>query len=315
MRDVLIALVPGTAVYVWWFGPGVAIQITLAMLTALLCEFLVCALRRRPAREALGDLSALVAAWLLALCIPCLAPWWVTVTGTVFAIVVAKQLYGGLGANIFNPAMAGYAALIISFPAPMTLWPGPDAAALDLAATLAVIGGGAVAPEGLSGATALDYAKTQLSLQQSIDAIGGDARFGQLASAGWEWIAAGHLAGGLWLLWRGVIRWHIPVAVLAALLLLASGWHLIDARHYASPVFHLFAGSAILGAFFIATDPVTAPTSVRGRLIFGAAIGVLVYVIRTWGGYPDGIAFAVLLMNMAAPAIDYFTTGRAAGAR
>ncbi|MDH3713156.1 MAG: RnfABCDGE type electron transport complex subunit D [Gammaproteobacteria bacterium] len=313
MCDVILALLPGTALYVWWFGFGVLVQICLAIVTALVCEAIVCGLRRKPMRQTLGDLSAIVTAWLLALCIPSLAPWWLIVSGTAFAVVLVKHAYGGLGTNIFNPAMAGYAALLISFPVPMTQWPGGDAATLDLAACLAVIGANTTALDGLTAATALDYAKTQLLLERGFDAMRGEPVFGTLASNGWEWIAVGHLGGGLWLLWRGVIRWQIPAAMLAALLLSALLFHLLDAQRYASPLFHLFAGATVLGAFFIATDPVTAATSPRGRLVFATGIGALVYVIRTWGGYPDGVAFAVLVMNMAAPAIDYFAAPRVLG--
>jgi electron transport complex protein RnfD len=313
MGDVLIALLPGTGIYVWWFGYGVLVQICLAIVTALVCEAIVCRLRRQPVRETLSDLSAIVTAWLLALCVPSLAPWWLIVTGSAFAIVLVKHVYGGLGANIFNPAMAGYAALLISFPGPMTLWPSPDASTLDVAACLAVIGANSATLDGVTAATALDYAKTQLLLERSLDAMRGESVFGTLASSGWEWLAVGYLIGGSWLLWRGVIRWQIPAAMLAALLLPALIFHLVDAERYASPLFHLFAGAAVLGAFFIATDPVTAATTPRGRLVFGAGIGILVYVIRTWGGYPDGVAFAVLIMNLAAPAIDYFATPRVLG--
>ncbi|MDY0050017.1 MAG: RnfABCDGE type electron transport complex subunit D, partial [Halothiobacillaceae bacterium] len=137
--------------------------------------------------------------------------------------------------------------------------------------------------------------------------------FGWLGGQGSEWVVLAFLAGGLWLLWRGVIRWHIPVAVLTSLLLVSGLFWLIDPAHHASPLLHLFAGAAVFGAFFIATDPVTASTTVLGRLVFGAGIGLLIYLIRTFGGYPDGVAFAVLLMNLAVPLIDYYTRPRVFG--
>jgi electron transport complex protein RnfD len=313
MGDVIIALLPGTGIYVWWFGCGVLVQICLAVVTAAVCEGVVCWLRGKPVRRTLSDLSAIVTGWLLALCVPSLAPWWVIVTGTAFAILLVKHVYGGLGANIFNPAMAGYAVLLISFPGPMTLWPAANPATFDAATCLAVIGANSAALDGLTAATALDYVKTQLLLERSLGAMHGESVFGSLASNGWEWVAMGYLTGGSWLLWRGVIRWQIPAAMLAALLLAALTFQLVDAQRYASPLFHLFAGATVLGAFFIATDPVTAATSPRGCLVFGTGIGILVYVIRTWGGYPDGVAFAVLIMNLAAPAIDYFAAPRVVG--
>jgi len=313
MRDVLLGLLPGTGIYAWWFGYGIVLQICLAIGTALACEAIICQIRGKPVRQTLGDLSAVVTAWLLALCIPSLAPWWLIVTGTAFAVIFVKQLYGGLGANIFNPAMAGYAILIISFPVHMTQWPGTQAATFDATTVLAVMDSNAVSLDGLTSATALDYVKTQLLLGRDLGTMSSERIFGHVGSSGWEWIAAGYVLGGLWLLWRGVIRWQIPTAVLAGLLLPALIFHLIDPAHYASPLFHLFAGAVMLGAFFIATDPVTAATSPRGLLIFGAGIGALVYVIRTWGGYPDGVAFAVLIMNMTAPAIDYFTAPGVSG--
>lgn len=315
MHAVLVALLPGTACYVWWFGWGIVVQIGIAIVTALVCEAGVCLLRARHVRQTLGDLSAVVTAWLLALCIPSLAPWWLIVTGTAFAIVFAKHLYGGLGANIFNPAMVGYAVLLISFPVPMTSWPSPDASALSLFETMAAIGTQHAYPDSFTGATALDYAKTSVSLQHDLNTLHNEQIFGSFAAKGWEWIAAAYLLGGVWLLWRGTIRWHIPTAMLASLLGLALIFNFIDPARFASPLLHLFAGAALLGAFFIATDPVTAASSFRGRLLYGAGIGILTYVIRTWGGYPDGVAFAVLLMNLAVPAIDYFVVAEGAGAR
>jgi len=160
----------------------------------------------------------------------------------------------------------------------------------------------------LSTATPLDTLKTQLGLMLTIGEItAGNPTFGGLGGAGWEWINAGFLIGGLGLLVRRVISWQIPVATLGGLAVAALGFYAIDPDSYASPLFHLFSGAAMLGAFFIATDPVTASTTTRGRLVYGAGIGVIVYVIRTWGGYPDGVAFGVLLMNMAVPTIDYYT--------
>jgi electron transport complex protein RnfD len=133
------------------------------------------------------------------------------------------------------------------------------------------------------------------------------------AGKGWEWINVLILGGGLWLIFKGVIRWHIPVALLSTIVLFATLFYFVDSQHYSSPLFHLFSGASMLGAFFIATDPVSACTTPKGQLVYGAGIGMLTYVIRVWGGYPDAIAFAVLLMNIAAPTIDYYTRPRVFG--
>jgi electron transport complex protein RnfD len=163
-------------------------------------------------------------------------------------------------------------------------------------------------------ATPLDTIKTQLKLDRSVEQIVNTGSvFGSFGGKGWEWINVAFLAGGLWMIYKRIISWHIPVAMLAALTLMAVIFYAVDPTAYSSPVFHLFSGAAMLGAFFIATDPVTASTTPRGRLIYGAGIGALTYIIRTWGGFPDGVAFAVLLMNIAAPTIDYYTQPRVFG--
>lgn len=320
MLQVSLALVPGIAVYAWLFGPAILINLMWMVLLALGFEALFLKLRGREPAPALGDGSALLTALLLGLAIPPLAPWWLSMVGIFFAIIVAKQLYGGLGYNPFNPAMIGYAVLLISFPLEMTTWP----AALDSTEGHGLGAGDAFRHifglardsgiDAISGATPLDTLKTQLGLGHSVDAIrASHPIFGSLGGTDWQWISLAFLAGGLWLIWRRIISWHIPVALLGSLALMAAVFYAINPEHYSSPLFQLFSGAAMLGAFFIATDPVTAATSNRGKLWFGAGIGILTYVIRAWGGYPDGIAFAVLLMNMAAPTIDYYTTPRVFG--
>jgi electron transport complex protein RnfD len=320
MLKVLLALVPGIAAYVWVFGSGILVSLALASATALLAEAAMLKLRDRPVRPFLMDGSALVTAWLLALALPPLAPWWLVVVGTLFAIVVAKQLYGGLGYNPFNPAMVGYAVLLISFPAIMTQWPSP----LELAQTplgfleqLRYIFGrtlpDGVALDAISSATPLDYLKTQLKLQHGITEIAQAPMFGTLGGMGVEWVAGAYLLGGLYLMQQRIVGWHVPVAFLLALAAMAGVSHLVDPAHYAGPVFHLFSGAAMLCAFFIATDPISGPTTPKGKLLFAAGIGVLSWLIRTWGGYPDGVAFAVLLMNMCVPLIDAYTQPRVFG--
>ncbi len=314
MRRVVYALIPGILCAWWILGWGVLINLLLAGITALAAEAAMLALRKRPVWPTLQDYSALITGLLLALALPPLAPWWIPVLGSLFAIILAKQLYGGLGYNPFNPAMVGYVVLLISFPREMTLWSPPsgiDAPSLGLADTLALIFTQQV-PAGqtldaLTMATPLDSMKTRLGLGDTLSEIQQSPLFGAFGGKGWEWINLGFLLGGLALLYWKVIRWQIPVAMLATLFLLSGIFYVGDSDNYASPLFHLFSGAAMLGAFFIATDPVSAATTNRGRLYYGAGIGALVYIIRTWGGYPDAVAFAVLLMNMAAPTIDYYT--------
>lgn len=320
MFKVLLALVPGIIAYVWVFGSGILITLALASVTALASEAAMLRLRKRPVMPFLSDNSALVTAWLLALALPPLAPWWLVVVGTAFAIVIAKQLYGGLGYNPFNPAMIGYAVLLISFPVIMTQWPAPLALAhaqLSFADQLAWIFGHQL-PDGLkldaiSTATPLDYLKTQLKLEHSVATISQAPVFGVFAAKGGEYVTGAFLLGGLYLLQQRIISWHIPVAFLGALAAISGIFFLADPQHYASPMFHLFVGAAILGAFFIATDPVSGPTTPRGKLIFAAAIGVLTWLIRVYGGYPDGVAFAVILMNLCVPLIDAYTQPRVFG--
>lgn len=322
MLQVLVALVPGVAAYVWFFGWGVVLNILLAGMVAVAVEALMLRLRHRQLRPFLTDGSAVVTGVLLALAIPPLAPWWVTTVGVAFAIVFGKQLFGGLGYNPFNPAMLGYAVLLISFPREMTTWLQPatliDAPPGLLGSATAIFtgqlpGGGTV--DAISSATPLDTLKTELVMNRTVEEVTSGPLFGSVGGTGWEWVTGGYLLGGLWLLYKRAIAWHIPVAMLGSLFLVALVFSIFDSGTYASPLFHLFSGAAMLGAFFIATDPVSASTTNMGRLVYGAGIGILTYVIRAWGGYPDGVAFAVLLMNMATPTIDYYTQPRVFGRR
>jgi electron transport complex protein RnfD len=310
MLHVLAALLPGIALYVWLLGPAVLMQIGIATVTALVAEGVMLAMRGKPLALFLGDGSAVVTAWLIALAFPPLSPWWLVSVGTAFAIVVAKHLYGGLGQNPFNPAMIAFAVCIVSFPALMSQWPAVDSGA-GFAEHLALILGGAPRLDALAGATPLDALKTALKLGEGearVAAITADRRvFGFVAGRGWEWISLGYLAGGVWLVWRRIVGWRVPASFLVGMAAIAGVLWLWRPDGFADPLFHLFSGGSMLGAFFIATDPVTGCTTPRGKLIFGAAAGVLAYVIRVFGGYPDGVAFAVLLLNLCVPVIDLYT--------
>lgn len=320
MRQVLYALIPGTAATAWFFGWGVWVNVLLSIIFAIALEALILRLRKRPVLPALNDYSAVVTAWLLGVSLPQLAPWWIVLIGMVFAIVIAKHLYGGLGYNPFNPAMVGYVALLISFPGSMTTWLPPTSlseATLRLGETLKLKFFG-VFPEGQSWdsvtmATPLDSIKTGLSLEQPLHRIVESPVFGTLSGVGWEWVSLAFAAGGAWLIYKKLIPWQLPVAVLGGLALPAAVFHLYDAERFASPLFHLLSGGAMIGAFFIATDPVSGSTTPLGRLIFGFGVGAMTYVIRTWGGYPDAIAFSILLLNMNAPLIDQYTQPRVFG--
>jgi electron transport complex protein RnfD len=323
MASVLLALVPGIVAHTVFFGPGVLIQIVLASIFALAFETLMLYLRGRPLAPFLADYSAIVAAVLFALCIPPLAPWWVSAVAMFFAIVVAKHLYGGLGHNVFNPAMVGYVVVLISFPLEMTQWLEPRPLAdwtPGLIASLQAVMSGTlslpdtlVSVDAVTGATPLDTLKTGLDQGLAPAAIREAPIFGASGAVGWSWIAVAYALGGAWLLWRRVIRWQIPVATLGGAVLITLPFWLLDPASHASPLQHVAAGGLVLAAFFIATDPVSGSTTNRGRLVFGFGVASLTLVIRRWGGYPDGIAFAVLLMNMTVPLIDRFTRPRVYG--
>ncbi len=277
---VLACLTPGVAASVYFLGHGILLNILICALTALVFELIIATLRDKPLTTA-WDGSGTVTAVLLAACLPPDISWPIAVFGAGFAILFGKSLYGGLGQNPFNPAMVGYCALIICFPLEMSIWPTPT--------------------DGLSGATVLDT----LSFREgaTIEEFWTlDNGFGNVAGFGYEWIAAGYLLGGLTLIGLKVIKWHAPVAMLVttgalATLFYASG----GSDSLGSPLFHWFAGGTIFAAFFIVTDPVTTPETERGMLLFAAGVALITFIIRAIGAYPDGIAFAVLLMNALVP--------------
>ena len=318
---VLAALVPAAIAHVAVFGPGLLLQLAVAVPVALGCEAAALALRRRPAQPALRDGSVLVTATLLSFCLPPMLPWWLTALGTAAAVLLGKHVYGGLGYNPFNPAMVGYAVLLISFPVAMTRWPLATGAELDwptlARATVHSFYSGAPPPDlswdAWTGATALDALRTGLRQRLTMQEIRSGTAFGALGARDFVSINVAALIGGLFLLARGVIRWQIPLGVLAGLAIPATLAHALDAGAHPGALFHLFAGATMLGAFFIATDPVSAATSDRGRLVYGAGVGFITWIIRRWGSYPDGVAFAVLLMNLAVPLIDRYTIPRIYG--
>lgn len=318
MLKVLVALLPGIAAYVWFFGAAILVQLALASATALLAEALMLKLLRKPLLTFITDGSALVTAWLVVLTFPPIAPGWLTVVGVLIAIVVAKHLYGGLGQNPFNPAMVAFCAMIVTYPQLMSQWPGAQAAPFDL--MLQAILGGERALDAIVMATPLDTLRTLLRNPGQDVTVAGilaapahAVTFGQIGGRGVEWVAAGYLLGGLWLLQQRIITWHVPAAFIVTLAAVAGGFALTSPERFAGASFHLFTGGAMLGAFFIATDPVSGCTTPSGKLIFAAGAALLTWIIRTFGAYPDGVAFAILLMNLCVPLIDMHTQPKVFG--
>jgi electron transport complex protein RnfD len=317
MRLVLLATLPGLIALTWFFGFGTLTNLLWAVPAALGFEALALKLRGRPAAPALADCSALITAVFLAISLPPASPWWLILIGAASAILLAKQLYGGLGSNLFNPAMVGYAVLLVAFPLQMNNWAPPRGAGLATLGPLAALYQSLDLPaagiDARTMATPLDLLRQNSALLMS-DLAGRHPQFGAWGGLGWVWVNAAFLAGGLFLLQQRIISWHIPVALLSALAFMSLLFY--DGGSSASggsPLLHLFSGATLFAAFFIATDPVTSPSTPRGRLIFGAAIGVLIFLIRHWGRYPDGVAFAVLLLNFALPLIERYTQPRVYG--
>jgi electron transport complex protein RnfD len=322
MLQVCLALLPATGFGFYCFGwPAILLWLTTCG-SAFLTEAICLKLRGHPLSR-LQDSSALLTGWLLAICLPPWAPWWIGVGGAAFAIGIGKQLYGGIGQNLFNPAMLARTALLVSFPLQMTTWvditPFGAANSPDFYQALAITFGATGIPDGITGASILGQVKATYSGSLSMPALLeseysplqsllGNSR-GSLGETSELFI----LAGGLWLLYKRVISWHIPAAMLATTALMATLFYLQDAARFASPLFHLSSGSIMLGAFFIATDYVTSPTTNTGKLLFGAGCGMLLYIIRTWGGFPEGVAFAVIFMNALTPLIDRISKPRIYG--
>ena len=311
MLDVLLALLPGIALHVAWFGPGLLVQLALACVAATAFEAAMLAARGREVGRSLGDLSAIVTAFLFALAIPPYAPWWIAVVGMFAAIVLAKQLYGGLGRNLFNPAMVGYVVVLVAFPLELSRWTAPAGIANGpgLLDAVGAIFGDPATLDALAQATPLDVARETL--------LGGGT-LGERAEAGgaWAWpsIALAYAAGGAYLLARRVVHWQVPVALIATVVVATTPFWLLAPDRHLSPIAELAHGALVLGAFFIATDPVSGAATPRGRLVFGAGVALIALAIRRWGAYPDGLAFAVLLMNATVPLLDRVTKPRVHGA-
>lgn len=317
MQKVLLAMLPGILALTLFFGWGTLIQVFICCICAVVFEALAVWLRRQSISFFLSDYSAIVTAVLLGVALPPSAPYWVGVVGMFVAIIFGKQVYGGLGNNPFNPAMVAYALLLVSFPVQMTSWLQPYHALQSqswsvpsISHSLSMIFAG-VNVDGYSGATPLDLIRNRGAITLS-ELWSSDLSLNSFAFAN-QMVALCWLAGGAVLLYLRVFTWHTPISLIATLFVTAALFYGYDPDNYLDPLSHLMLGATMLGAFFIATDPVSSATSTRGRLVFGAGIGLLVFIIRTWGNYPEAFAFAVLLMNLAAPMIDQYTKPRAYG--
>lgn len=325
MLLVMVALLPATLYGIYQFGLPALFLFVLTIAACIAFEAICLNIAGKPVKPYLLDGSAVLTGWLLAMTLPPWSPWWLAVVGAFLAIVVGKQVFGGIGQNLFNPAMVARVALLIAFPLEMTHWVQPlpifSANAPGVADALAITFGGAApaAYDAISSATILGHVKTDLGqgmllhdiLAHNYDVL--DLATGSVAGSLGETSAILILLGGLFLLYKRIISWHIPLSMMLSLALLATVFHLVSPDRYPDGIFHLMSGATLLGAFFIATDLVTSPVTYRGQLVFGAGCGVLVFVIRSWTSYPEGVAFAVMLMNAMTPLIDHYLKPRIYG--
>ncbi|MEG0468152.1 MAG: RnfABCDGE type electron transport complex subunit D [Mucinivorans sp.] len=284
MRDVLIALSPALAFSIWVYGPMALCTSAVAVMSCILFEWVITRfLLHRP--SSISDCSAALTGLLLAFNLPAEISPWLVILGSLVAIGVAKMSYGGLGRNLFNPALVGRVFLLISFPVQMTTY------------TI----------NGVTGATPLALAKgatwtgsiANFDMSSMILGIGKGGSMGEIAGLLL-------ILGGVYLLVRKVITWHIPVCVLGSMAIFSAVLWGVDSTKYASPLFQIFAGGAILGAIYMATDYVTSPMSHSGMILYGVGIGVITILIRTWGAYPEGVSFAILIMNATVPLINMY---------
>ena len=322
MWQVMLAISPATVYGLFCFGWPALNLFIITVLSAVFFEALCLRLGGKLAKPVLMDGSAVLTGWLLAMTLPPWAPWWIGVVGSAIAIILGKQVYGGLGKNLFNPAMLARVALLISFPIEMTTW--ANVSPLFFSQSPGLIESWHITFIGLdnldatTGATTLGFVKTEFSQNRLLADILKDYS-GFLNFIGWTRGSLGETStlllglGGVWLIRQGVIQWYIPVSLLLTVTVLAGCFHALDGQHYVSPFLHLNSGALMLTAFFIATDYVTSPNTKTGQLVFGAGCGLLIFVIRTWGAYPEGAGFAVLLMNSATPLIDYYIRPRIYG--
>ena len=309
MKQVLLATIPGVLALTWFFGPGTLINIVFGSILALGFEAWALWLRGKDYKSPLKDHSIAVTATLLCIALPPYAPWWLITIGIGVSVLLGKHVFGGLGYNPFNPAMVGYVVLLVSFPLQMSSWTEPRGIGevpgiIDAFTALFA----SSAYDGVTAATPLDLFRQNSGMLFEDLMSTTPELAGPIAGLGWDIVNLAFLAGGVWLLRQRIFTWHAPIGMLAAISLCALiGYDEGSSAGGGSVLFHLFSGATMFGAFFIITDPVSSAVSNKGRLIFGALVGVLVYLIRVYGNYPDAVAFGVLLLNFAAPLIDQYT--------
>ena len=295
MYGVLLALLPALGFSLWVFGLDSLRVVLLSIVSCVLIEFLVQKFIMK-VKTTICDGSAAVTGLILAFNLPSNLDWWIIVVGALFAIGVCKMTFGGLGQNIVNPAIAGRVFLLVSFPAQMTTWPMPHAV------------------DGTTGATPLAMMKEGLKSGQSVSEIMAangmpsysDMLLGNMGGSLGEMAAIALIVGLVILLCAKIITWHIPVSILATVFVFAGILNLCDPESYASPLFHLLTGGVLFGAIFMATDYVTSPMAPSGMIIYGVGIGILTVLIRTFGAYPEGVSFAILIMNIVTPLINTY---------
>ncbi|MGC9325218.1 MAG: RnfABCDGE type electron transport complex subunit D [Desulfomonilia bacterium] len=303
MRQVVYALIPGALTGVYFFGLPAVKVIAISVVSCVIIEALWQKLVRQDIT--IHDGSAALTGLLLAMNLPAGSPWWMVVIGSAVAIIIGKQVYGGLGNNPFNPALVARVFLLISFPVQMTTWPQPRS----------FFSQGA---DAVSGATPLGALKTAIFEHGTITAAPSldlmDPFLGNIGGSLGEISALALILGGIYLITRRIISWHIPVVYLGTVAILTGVFWVINPDMYADPAFHLIAGGLILGAFFMATDMVTSPITNSGKVVFAIGCGLITVVIRLWGGYPEGVSFAILIMNALVPIINKATRPKKFGA-
>lgn len=287
MLYVVIALLPAYLVALYYFGVGALAVSVIAIASCIGFEAFIQRFVLKT-KVSISDGSAALTGLLLAMNLPSNLPWWMVIIGSMAAIGLGKMCYGSLGNNLFNPALVGRVFLLISFPAAMTVWPVPEPFSMAYM-------------DAQTAATPLSLMKFDQMLPPILSTIVGN----EGGSMG-EVSAIALLLGGLFLMWKKVITWHIPVSILATVAVFTGIMHLVDPIAYENPLWHLCSGGLLLGAIFMATDYVTSPMTTRGQLIYGVGIGLITVIIRLWGSYPEGVSFAILLMNATTPLIDKY---------